>query len=324
LVDRVAPSLEKKREKRTAIVEQKNKEKRVRVAKKLQPVKERTQRMKQRQAIFNQEADRIWKLFYPQGTTRKRPRINIVFSRNRGCSGYYDGSVLIRIPRKSSGGVSSWEVLAHELCHAVIPTNLRDGSHGKAFYVALKNVIEARWKVRMDWSSINGYTTSSHSWGYKVDWLMRAQLEKANVVKFSYPDEELLPKQKKVDKPKPTTYPNPVPLYIPRELIEDFSYPFVEHFDEDDNDDETVGDKEIKKKLYEIFNNVKPLTKKNRGAIIQAPHDCLKSIYDEGNYYQGLGDFDTNDSFYKKSERFLKNLNEIMLTLELTIFSRSS
>jgi hypothetical protein len=278
--------------------------------------------MKQRQAIFNQEADRIWKLFYPQGTTRKRPRINIVFSRNRGCSGYYDGSVLIRIPRKSSGGVSSWEVLAHELCHAVIPTNLRDGSHGKAFYVALKNVIEARWKVRMDWSSINGYTTSSHSWGYKVDWLMRAQLEKADVVKFSYPAEELLPKQK-VEKPKPTTYSNPVPLYLPRELIDDLWYPFGEQFDEDDDDDERVGSKEVKKKLYDIFENVK-LNKKRSGAIIKVPHDCLNSIYDEADYRQNLSDWDSNNLYHKKCERFLKNLNEIMLTLELTDVRRSS
>ena len=191
LVDRLAPSLEKQREKRTAIVQQKNKEKRVRVAKKLQPEKERMRRAKQRQAIFEKEADRIWSLFYPEGTNRRRPRINIVFSRNRGCSGYYNGSVLIRIPRWSSGGVSAWEVLAHELCHAVVPTNLRDGSHGRAFYVALKNVIEARWKVRMDWSKINGYTTSSHSWGYKVDWLMTAQLEKVDVVKFSYLPDQL-------------------------------------------------------------------------------------------------------------------------------------
>ena len=193
LVERIAPALEKKREKRSSLVQQKNKEKRVRVAKKLQPEKERMKRAKQRQMIFDKEADRIWKLFYPQGTNRRRPRINIVFSRYRGCSGYYNGSVVIRIPRTSSGSVSSWETLAHELCHAVVPTSTRDGSHGKAFYVALKNVIETRWKVQMDWSSINGYTTSSHSWGYKVDWLMRAQLEKADVVKFSYPSDQIDP-----------------------------------------------------------------------------------------------------------------------------------
>ena len=191
LVERIAPALEKKREKRAAFVSVKVKKKRVRKRQKLQPIKERQKKAKQRQAIFEKEADRIWSLFYPEGTNRRRPRINIVFSRNRGCSGYYDGSVLIRIPRWSSGGVSAWEVLAHELCHAVIPTSTRDGSHGKAFYVALKNVIEARWKVRMDWSAINGYTTSSHSWGYKVDWLMRAQLEKAEVVKFSYPADQV-------------------------------------------------------------------------------------------------------------------------------------
>ena len=191
LVERIAPALEKQREKRAAFVSVKVKEKRVRKRQKLQPIKERQKKAKQRQAIFEKEADRIWSLLYPEGTNRRRPRINIVFSRNRGCSGYYDGSVLIRIPRWSSGGVSAWEVLAHELCHAVIPTSTRDGSHGKAFYVALKNVIEARWKVRMDWSAINGYTTSSHSWGYKVDWLMRAQLEKAEVVNFNYPADQV-------------------------------------------------------------------------------------------------------------------------------------
>ena len=191
LVDGVAPSLEKKREKRTAIVQQKQKAKRVRIATKLQPKKERWKRMEQRQAIFNKEADRIWELFYPQGTNRKRPTISIVFARNRDCSGYYNGGVLIRIPRRSSGGAWAWEVLAHELCHAVVPTSIRDGSHGKAFYVALKNVIEARWKVQMDWSSINGYTTSSQSWGYKVDYLMTGQLEKADVVKFSYPADQI-------------------------------------------------------------------------------------------------------------------------------------
>jgi len=192
LVDRVAPSLEKQREKRTAIVQQKQKAKRVRIATKLQPKKERWKRWEQRQAIFNKEADRIWELFYPQGTNRKRPLIKIVFSRNGGCSGVnYGSDIIVRVARWSSGGASAWEVLAHELCHSVIPTNRNDGSHGKAFYVALKNVIEARWKVRMDWSSINGYTTSSHSWGYKVDWLMQEQLEKADVVKFSYPADQV-------------------------------------------------------------------------------------------------------------------------------------
>ena len=192
LVERIAPALEKKREKRTALVQQKNKESRVRYKQKVQPYLERKKRAKQRQAIFEKEADRIWSLFYPEGTFRKRPPITIVFSRRGGCSGVnYGGSILLRIDRSYSGGVSEWETLAHELCHSVVPTSSKNGSHGKAFYVALKNVIEKRWKVRMDWSSINGYTDSSHSWGYKVDWLMRAQLKKAGVVKFSYPPDEV-------------------------------------------------------------------------------------------------------------------------------------
>lgn len=192
LVERTAPALQKKREQRTALVQQKNKEKRIQVAKKLQPTKERIKRTKQRQAIFEKEADRIWSLFYPEGTFRKRPPIRIVFSRSGGCSGVnYGSSIVVRIGRRSSGSADVWETLAHELCHSVVPTSVKNGSHGKAFYVALKNVIDKRWKVRMDWSSINGYTDSSHSWGYKVDWLMRAQLETAGVVKFSYPPDQV-------------------------------------------------------------------------------------------------------------------------------------
>ena len=193
LVERVAPALDSQRDKRSAAQRERERKARQVATKRAQPSKARARCDRQRAQMINKEADRIWSLFYPEGTNRRRPRINIVFARNRGCSGYYNGSVLIRIPRWSSGGVSAWEILAHELCHAVIPTNLRDGSHGKAFYVALKNVIEARWKVRMDWSAINGYTTSSHSWGYKVDWLMTAQLEKAEVVKFSYPSDQINP-----------------------------------------------------------------------------------------------------------------------------------
>jgi len=51
LVERIAPALEKKREKRTALVQQKNKESRVRYKQKVQPYLERKKRAKQRQAI---------------------------------------------------------------------------------------------------------------------------------------------------------------------------------------------------------------------------------------------------------------------------------
>jgi hypothetical protein len=194
LVERVAPSLEKKREQRSAVVKEQNKVKRERTATKLQPLKERKKREVQRQRIFEKEADRIWALFFPNGTTRKRPRIKLVYSHSRGVSGLWDGwEVLVRIPRSSVGGAQEWETLAHELCHAVVGSRHRDneGSHGRTFYTTLKPVIEKRWKVRMDWSFINGYTDTSKSWGYKVDWAMTHQLRESGKVKFEYQPDDL-------------------------------------------------------------------------------------------------------------------------------------
>jgi len=194
LVERVAPSLEKKREQRSTIMREQNKVKRERTAAKLQPLKERQKREAQRQRIFEKEADRIWSLFFPNGTTRKRPRIKLVYSHGDGVSGMWNGwEVLVRIPRNSTGGATEWETLAHELCHAVVGSRYdnSEGAHGRTFYTTLKPVIEKRWKVKMDWSFINGYTNSSKSWGYKVDWEMTAQLRKSGKVKFEYKSDDL-------------------------------------------------------------------------------------------------------------------------------------
>ena len=194
LVERVAPSLEKKREQRSAVVREQNKMKRERTAIKLQPLKERQKREAQRQRIFEKEADRIWALFFPTGTTRKRPPIKLVYSHGGGVSGLWNGcEVLVRIPRWSVGGATAWETLAHELCHAVVGYRHddREGYHGRTFYTTLKPVIEKRWGVRMDWSFINGYTDTSKSWGYKVDWAMTRQLEKSGKVRFEYKADDL-------------------------------------------------------------------------------------------------------------------------------------
>ena len=189
LVQRVSPTLEKKRVAKKATTKKKNVAKRATVAKRTAPIKIRQKRQAQRQRIFEKEADRIWALFFPNGTTRKRPPIKLVYSRHGGVSGLWDGwTVLVRISRHSRGGAQEWETLAHELCHAVVGSRHRDneGSHGRTFYTTLKPVIEKRWGVRMDWSFINGYTDTSKSWGYKVDWAMTDQLHKSGKVKFEY------------------------------------------------------------------------------------------------------------------------------------------
>jgi hypothetical protein len=195
LVERVAPSLEKQRVAKQAATRKKNVAKRATVAKRNAPIKIRQKREAERQRIFEKEADRIWALFFPNGTTRKRPPIKLVYSKNRDCSGLWDGwRVLVRIPRWSDGGAWAWEVLAHELCHAaqtITHETLWEGSHGRTFYTTLKPVIEKRWNVRMDWSFINGYTDTSKSWGYKVDWEMTRQLKESGKVKFAYKPDRL-------------------------------------------------------------------------------------------------------------------------------------
>jgi hypothetical protein len=68
--------------------------------------------------------------------------------------------------------VDAWETLAHELNHAI-----GHRGHDHAFYKSLKELTEARWKMRV----------SSFNWnraGYNCDWDLRRQLVNAGCVKF--------------------------------------------------------------------------------------------------------------------------------------------
>lgn len=197
LVERVAPALEKQRERRAALVAEKQTLKRQRLAMQKQPIKEQRRLERKRQALFDKEGDRLWALFHPQGTLRPRPPIRIVYSKNRGASGLWNGrEVLIRIPKQMGGKWRDaewvWEVLAHELCHAAVGRRHGEGSHGRSFYMALKAVTEKRWKVRIDYSFVNGYTDTSHSWGYKVDYGIMHQLQRFGCVKFPVPTQTTL------------------------------------------------------------------------------------------------------------------------------------
>lgn len=145
------------------------------------------------QRLFEKEADRIWRLLHPNGTSRKRPPVKVVYSRTRGASGLWNGyEALVRIPKQPVSGYAwhsdewVWSTLAHELCHAATGRRHGEGSHGRAFYQALKGVCEKRWKVRIDYSFVNGRTDSSHSWGYKVDYAILKQLREANCVNFDF------------------------------------------------------------------------------------------------------------------------------------------
>lgn len=189
---RVAPALEKKREASKEKTALKTKTKRAKVSTQTKAVRDIQKKVKQRDALFQKEAERLWELF---GTYTKRPlpKIRIVYTRqHRGESGIWDGTTAtVRVMRGHEGGVRAWEVLAHELCHAAyrnIHGRGNEGAHGETFYKMLRDVTERRWKVRIDgWHTINGHTSSSTAWGYKVDDIIIKSLEKQGVVGLKFP-----------------------------------------------------------------------------------------------------------------------------------------
>lgn len=194
LVQRIAPALEKQREIKTQQRRAKAQTERAKSAARNAPMKAQAKATKQRNAIFNKEADKLWVLFQnaiPHRNIGSRPPLRIVFTRqNRGASGVWNGiNATIRIGRGSEGGVRTWEVLAHELCHAAHRRSGQGGEkHGREFYTLLRTVTEARWKVVIDgWHHINGYTTSSRSWGYNVDDIIEGSLRRQKVVGLKFP-----------------------------------------------------------------------------------------------------------------------------------------
>lgn len=190
---RVAPALEKKREANKEKNVAKAKVKKAKVATAKKAMSQETKNIKKRNDIFQKEAEKLWELFSPY-TNRSLPKIKIVYTRqNWGESGWWDGynTATIRIIRNHEGGVGAWEVLAHELCHAAYRSTHgkgNEGGHGETFYKMLRDVTERRWKVRIQgWHEINGATSSSKSWGYKVDSIIRRSLTEQGVVGLKFP-----------------------------------------------------------------------------------------------------------------------------------------
>ena len=186
---RVAPALEKKREASKEKTALKTKTKRAKVSTQTKAVRDEQKKIKQRDAIFQKEAERLWELFGAY-TNRPLPKIRIVYTRQkRGESGVWDGTTAtVRVMRGHEGGVRAWKVLAHELCHAADTRRNGEGAHGETFYKMLRDVTERRWKVRIDgWHSINGHSSSSTAWGYKVDYIIQHSLERQGIVGLKFP-----------------------------------------------------------------------------------------------------------------------------------------
>lgn len=195
LVERIAPRLEAARAAAKQKQAAKEKEVRKKAAAKRAPIKAAETRARQRQAIFEKEAERIWALLgeWSGRQLGKPPTITIVKAHRGWVSGQANRwNARIRIGGRSTGGADVWETLAHELVHGVVNVKHAEGAHGRTFYQALRYVTEKRWKVTVrGFHVINGTTDSSHSWGYKVDWIIRRSLEEDKVVKFEFPPFEV-------------------------------------------------------------------------------------------------------------------------------------
>lgn len=195
LVKRVAPALEKKRTASRAKSQAKQATKKKRATAQAAPKKAMQKRIAKRLAVFDAEADRIWDLLKPWHNGRySRPPLNIVHTKygDWGASGLWDGyRATVRVGKTGTGNVRVWETLAHELTHAALRKSHLHGNdaHGREFYTALRHVVEKRWRIRVTGlHTINGYTNSSRSWGYKVDHLFELSIEKqATGFKFTYP-----------------------------------------------------------------------------------------------------------------------------------------
>jgi hypothetical protein len=165
LVERVAPSLEKKREASKAKSTEKQKAKRAKVA-----------QAKTSHSGFDveKEAQRLWKILQTQENkpTRPMPLIKIV-NRNRSVSSgacyHHQHKVTLALGTETN---NAWKTLAHELNHAI---GYR--GHGHDFYRSLKQLTETRWKIR-----VNSFNWSRA--GYNCDWDLLQQLKSKEVVKF--------------------------------------------------------------------------------------------------------------------------------------------
>lgn len=180
LIERTAPSLERKRAAKTQTTKKKQASKRATVAKKKAPIKAQERIDAQRVKMINKEAERIWRLMTPYHNGKPLPKINIVRAQNRGrqhgFAEYYRNSIQVNVDKDQSKSRSKrvWEVLAHELAHCAVPPKRTGGvnrdTHSKEFYQCLRHVWEKRWKCSISFFEVS-------TWGYSVDYIIEKQAQ---------------------------------------------------------------------------------------------------------------------------------------------------
>jgi hypothetical protein len=185
-VNRVSPSLEKKKiEKKVSV-----KKKQARVTKQKEKVQHKKNMIKNVQTIgfegFNiqNEAKKIWKLLTPYHNGKEFPKIEM---QNRGFevqgerltwrTGRHAGLAYIEQNKIWLKARPEWETLAHELVHLAV--GVRKGvhnrrAHDKVFYDCLRDVCQKRFKVSISFYEVTKY-------GYIVDRIIEKQLYDMNV-----------------------------------------------------------------------------------------------------------------------------------------------
>jgi hypothetical protein len=106
LVERVSPSLERRREAQAARTRERSKKKKARVSAQRQKVTANERLVKKRQKLINEEAQRLWKLLTPYHKGKRIPRIVITDTRQkRGASGYWIRTRILRRDNSSASAV---------------------------------------------------------------------------------------------------------------------------------------------------------------------------------------------------------------------------
>jgi len=318
LIERTAPALQAKREKRAAYTTAKIKQKRQTERKRQQPKKLQEKCDTKRKQIIHQEAQRIWELMHDWHKGKPLPHITIARGQNRGKQyGHaygHQNRLQINIdpyqtPERSK---RAWAVLTHELAHCACPpiktTGKNRNAHHETFYRCIRHVWNKRWKLDISFHEVT-------HWGYSVDHIIQKQGYPH--VTFTLPNPpDAQPPQPKTKPPKPTTYPNPITLRIPKGIDDELYLEFVERYEERQWNGEPKPDNEYNKQLATLnkaFENAKQL--KNGGCTVEIPHNCLQHIKDEA-----LNDFGRMDGYlykneFRKYDRFIQKLNDILNTI---------
>ena len=188
LINRTAPSLERKRATRTTATKNKQARKRATISKNNAPAKEQQRIDAQRVKIIEKEAARIWKLMTPYHNGKPLPTINIVRAQNRGRqyghAAYLRNTIQVNVDKDQSAYRSKrvWEVLAHELAHCAVPPKHTGGvnrdTHSKEFYYCLRDAWQKRWKCSISFFEVS-------KWGYSVDYIIEKQA--SHLIDFTLP-----------------------------------------------------------------------------------------------------------------------------------------